>query len=430
VVVTRADDTVIEAADRLLKSFKRPATLLVAVSGGSDSLGLLLSLAELRASGHYPGMRLCACTVDHDLRAGSAEEAQWVAAVCARLGVQHVTRCWSGTKPQAGLQAAARARRYALLVDAAGEAGADAILSAHTLDDQRETVAMRVARSQEGIGLSGMADAVLLDGTLWLLRPFLGLGRAEIRSFLQERGQGWIDDPSNSNPKFERVRVRVRSGDDLRVSATAPNQRFSLSLRGADFLRDRVQAASEAFLLSPDGVHAALSDPAAWRALLLLAATAGGRPHVIEARAAGRLRAFLASDTLSRLTAGRVVFDRRRDGLYLYRECRDIAALTVPSGGVALWDDRYRVANRGSRAVIVTASDEGAGKGLHGPALRAASAAPRLIFEDGGRVPDDAVLLERVIAPYTHFLPRFDLPLAQALAALCGRLPFLSPPNE
>lgn len=426
--MARADDTVIEAADRLLKSFKRPVTLLVAVSGGSDSLGLLLSLAELCASGHYPGMRLCACTVDHDLRAGSAEEAQWVEAVCARLGVQHVTRCWSGTKPQAGLQAAARARRYALLVDAAGEAGADAILSAHTQDDQRETVAMRAARSQEGIGLSGMADAVLLDGTLWLLRPFLGLGRAEIRSFLQERGQGWIDDPSNSNPKFERV--RVRSGDDPEVSATEPSQRFSLSLRGADFLRDHVRATDGTYLLSPDGIRAALGDPAAWRALLLLAATAGGRPHVIEARAAGRLRAFLASDTLSRLTAGRVVFDRRRDGLYLYRECRDIAALTVPSGGVALWDDRYRVANRTDRAIIVTASDEGAAKGLHGPALRAASAAPRLIFEDGGRVPDNAVLLERVIAPYTHFLPRFDLPLAQALAALCGRLPFLSPPNE
>jgi tRNA(Ile)-lysidine synthase len=428
VVVTRADDTVIEAADRLLKSFKRPVTLLVAVSGGSDSMGLLLSLAELCASGHYPGIRLCACTVDHDLRAGSAEEAQWVATVCAHHGVHHLTRRWSGLKPQAGLQAAARAKRYALLVDAAGEAGADAILSAHTLDDQHETVTMRATRSQEGVGLSGMADAVLLESAIWLLRPFLGLGRAEIRSFLQERGQGWIDDPSNSNPKFERV--RVRSGDDPRVSAVEPNQRFSLSLRGAYFLRDRVQAASEAFLLSPNGVHAALGDPAAWRALLLLAATAGGRPHVIEARAAGRLRAFLASDTLSRLTAGRVVFDRRRDGLYLYRECRDIAAVTVPPEGVALWDGRYRLANRGGRAIIVTASDEVGGKGLRGPALRAASAAPRLIFERGGRVPDGAVLSERLIAPYTHFLPRFDLPLAQALAVLCGRLPFLSPPNE
>ncbi|MDP9590164.1 UNVERIFIED_ORG: tRNA(Ile)-lysidine synthase [Shinella zoogloeoides] len=426
--MARADDSVIEAADRLLKSFKRPATLLVAVSGGSDSLGLLLSLAELCATGDYPGIRLRACTVDHDLRAGSAEEAQGVAQICARLGVAHVTRRWSGPKPQAGLQAAARASRYALLVDAAGETGADAILSAHTLDDQRETVAMRASRSKEGIGLSGMADAVLLEGAIWLLRPFLGIGRAEIRSFLGEREQGWIDDPSNSNPKFERV--RVRSGDDPRLSATEPGRRFSLAVRGADFLRDHVQATHETFTLSPNGVRAALGDPAAWRALLLLAATAGGRPHIIEARAAGRLRAFLASDTLSRLTAGRVVFDRRRDGLHLYRECRDVPVLAVPAASVALWDGRYRLANRTDRAIVVTASGEGAGQGLHGPALRAASAAPSLIFEDGARVPDGAVRLERVIAPYTHFLPRFDLPLAQTLAALCGRLPFPAPPNE
>lgn len=425
--MARADDTVTEATDRLLKSFKHPVTLLVAVSGGGDSLGLLLSLAGLCASGQFPGIRLCACTVDHDLRAGSADEAQWVAAVCAHHGVPHVTRRWDGPKPQAGLQAAARAARYGLLVDAARQTGADAILSAHTLDDQRETVTMRAARSQDGIGLSGMADAVLLDGAVWLLRPFLGIGRAEIRAFLDEHGQRWIDDPSNSNPQFERV--RVRSGDVSRLSAPEPGMRLSLARGGAAFLHDHARAENDAFGLSTAGIRIALDDPAAWRALLLLAATAGGRPHVIEARAAGRLRAFLASDTLSRLTAGRVVFDRRRDGLYLYRECRGIADLVVPAGSIDVWDGRYRLTNRTDRIIVVTACGAGAGQGLRGPALRAARAAPRLVFEHGGRVPDDAVVQERVIAPYAHFLPRFDLPQAQALAALCGCPSFASPPN-
>src|SRR5690606_131180 len=168
------------------------ARLMIAVSGGSDSTGLLVALATLCATGRHPHITLSACTVDHGLRASSAGEAAAVAALCVRHGVPHVTRRWQGAKPQAGLQAAARAKRYELLCDAAVEMQADAILSAHTRDDQAETVAMRAARAADGIGLSGMADAVLLDGAVWLLRPFLGIDRETIRSFLRENGEGWI----------------------------------------------------------------------------------------------------------------------------------------------------------------------------------------------------------------------------------------------
>ncbi|MFT4160396.1 MAG: tRNA lysidine(34) synthetase TilS, partial [Shinella sp.] len=172
------------------------------------------------------------------------------------------------------------------------------------------------------------------------------------------------------------------------------------------------------------------ADPAGWRGLLLLAATAGGRVHVLETRSAGRLRTFLASGTLSRMTVGRVVFDRRRDGLYLYRECRDIAPLALPAGAAGVWDGRFRLVNGTRRTIIVSAAGQVAVEGLQGPALRAHHAAPCLKFEDGAPLGAGMVDIAPVIAPYARFLPRFDLPAAQALAQLAGCPSFASPPNE
>jgi tRNA(Ile)-lysidine synthase len=408
----------------------RPATLLIAVSGGSDSTGLLVALAKLCATGRYPALTLHACTIDHGLRTGSREEALWVEALCKRYGVPHITRRWEGDKPGAGLQAAARAKRYALLVDAALDVGADAIVSAHTRDDQAETIAMRAERAPEGIGLSGMAEGVLLNGSVWLLRPFLRVDRFMIRTFLAAQRETWIDDPSNANPRFERVRVRQRGS--VPGATRANGERAAVSQRAADFVAGNVRVEHGCFLLAPPAVDVTLSDPAAWRGLLLLAVTAGGRVHGLESASAERLRDFLASGRLSRTTAGRVVFDRRRDGLYLYRECRGIEALLVPAGATGVWDRRYRVANPTDRAVIVTATGdrETRGAGLRGPALRAGRALPSLTFEDGGRVADAGVTVEPVIAPYAAFLPLFDLPLANALADILGGAPFPSPPNE
>lgn len=429
--MARAEQSVVAAAGHFLDSFKRPARLLIAISGGSDSTGLLVALATLCATGHYPGISLVACTVDHALRSGSAEEAVAVEALCARYGVPHVIRRWDGEKPATGLQAAARGKRYDLLADAATAADADAILSGHTRDDQNETVAMRAERSPEGVGLSGMADAVLLHGSVWLLRPFLAVDRAEVRVFLDAHGETWIDDPSNLNPRFERVRIRQRDGaPELGRDA---GDRLASSESAAEFLARSVVRDHEAFVLDAGAIDIALSDPAAWRGLLTLVAATGGRVHMLETASAARLRIFLASGRLSRLTAGRVVFDRRRDGLFLYRECRGIEPIVLQAGVAAVWDGRYRVTNNTHQAIVVSAAgNEGddAGEGLRGPVLRARKAMPRLKFEHGETVADDTGFLQAVVAPYRLFLPRFDLPLANALADILGNPAFPSPPNE
>lgn len=429
--MARAEQSVVAAAGHFLDSFKRPARLLIAISGGSDSTGLLVAVAMLCATGRYPGISLFACTVDHALRPGSADEATTVSTLCARYGIPHITRRWEGDKPATGLQAAARAKRYELLADVATATGADAILSAHTRDDQAETVAMRAERATEGVGLSGMADAVLLRGSIWLLRPFLAVDRADVRAFLVAHGETWIDDPSNLNPRFERVRIRQREGAP--EAGHEAGDRLASSESAAAFLIGNVVRDHEAFVLDAGAIDIALSEPTAWRGLLMLAAMIGGRVHMLEAASAERLRHFLASGRLSRLTAGRVVFDRRRDGLFLYRECRGVEPMLLPAGATAVWDGRYRVTNNAPQAIVISAagneSDDG-GEGRRGPVLRARKAMLRLKFGDGTLVADDAGFFQAIVAPYRLFLPRFDLTLANALAGILGNPAFPSPPNE
>lgn len=210
------------AVTRFLNSFHKPTRLLVAVSGGGDSIGLLIALDEALKSGRLSGFSLFACTIDHGLRADSADEARWVGALCAGRGISHLTRSWSGPRPQRGLQAAAREARYALLVEAACDVGAAAIVTAHNSDDQRETVAMRGSRRNDGAGLAGMAPATLVQNAVWLLRPLLGVPREDIRAFLRCRGQGWLDDPSNVNRAFERVRVRLDARSGAGETEAAP----------------------------------------------------------------------------------------------------------------------------------------------------------------------------------------------------------------
>ena len=171
-----APHVAVDTAKQFLSTFKAPGRLLVAISGGSDSNGLLLALADAIAGGGFSGFSLCACTVDHGLRAQAADEARKVAALCAARGIPHVTRVWRGEKPKTGIQAAARQARYRLLADAAEEIGATCILAGHTADDQAETIAMRQSRSQpDAAGLAGMAGGVLVDRRVWVLRPFLSL---------------------------------------------------------------------------------------------------------------------------------------------------------------------------------------------------------------------------------------------------------------
>jgi tRNA(Ile)-lysidine synthase len=193
-------------AKSLFADLVHAPALVLAVSGGPDSTALLVLAARWRAA-LKRGPRLLAVTIDHGLRPGSAGEARSVKRLATRLGVRHRTLRWTGPKPKTGLPEAARAVRYSLLAAAARAASAMHVLTAHTLDDQAETVLIRMARGSGPSGLCAMARETPLEG-LALVRPLLDLPKARLIATLEAIGIAFADDPSNRDPRFTRSRLR------------------------------------------------------------------------------------------------------------------------------------------------------------------------------------------------------------------------------
>src|SRR4051794_27035418 len=176
----------------------------VAVSGGPDSLALLLLATAAR-----PGL-VEAATIDHGLRPEAREEAALVAQVCDQLGVPHaiLTARWSEL-PETAIQERARKQRYLLLGYWAEERGLDALATAHHAEDQAETLLMRLARGAGVRGLAGMRPRSVSPGAhVRLVRPLLGWRRAELEQVCSAAGVTPAADPSNEDERFERVRVR------------------------------------------------------------------------------------------------------------------------------------------------------------------------------------------------------------------------------
>jgi tRNA(Ile)-lysidine synthase len=176
------------------------ALVLVACSGGADSLALAGALSFVAAR---TGLRAGGVTVDHGLQRGSAERAEEVAGLLRGLGLDPVESVAVPVGRHGGPEAAAREARYAALNEAAERLGARAVLVGHTLDDQAETVLLRLARGSGARSLAGMARS----GERYR-RPFLGLTRAEVRRACLAMGLAPWDDPHNEDPAYARVRVR------------------------------------------------------------------------------------------------------------------------------------------------------------------------------------------------------------------------------
>ena len=178
--------------------------VLLAVSGGPDSLALLHLAVRWRDQGGPP---LHAVTVDHGLRAESRAEAEWVAGWVAALDVPHTICTWLGEKPQSRLQERARDERYRLIGNLARDIDADVLMTGHHGDDQAETILFRLLRGSGIGGLAGMARVSQRDG-LRLVRPLLDFAKADLIGICETAGQPFFRDPSNENSRFARTRLR------------------------------------------------------------------------------------------------------------------------------------------------------------------------------------------------------------------------------
>jgi tRNA(Ile)-lysidine synthase len=243
-------------ADALFSGLENLRGLILAVSGGPDSTALLV-LAARWAKRRKRAPKLVAVTIDHGLRPQAAQEAAAVKRLARRLGVAHRTMHWRGRKPKSGLQEAARIVRYRLLAQAAARAGYAHVLTAHTLDDQAETVLFRLARGSGLVGLGGMAHASPLsaggDQIAFLVRPLLRLPKARLLATLRAAGVAYSEDPTNLNPRFTRTRLRTLlprlAHEGLDACGLA---RFAERMRRADAtIEFAVRAARDALAPNP-----------------------------------------------------------------------------------------------------------------------------------------------------------------------------------
>jgi tRNA(Ile)-lysidine synthase len=303
-----------------------------------------------------PITSLVVLTVDHGLRDGSRAEAEQVARFCAALGVEHHILTWTGEKPRTGIQAKARAARYDLLAGWCLSHGIAALLTAHTMDDQAETVVMRKMRTDSMKSLAGIWPESRWNG-IRVVRPLLRSRREELRGVLRQAGVTWSDDPANTNPLFERVRVRAALAEDdvARLAAVAEEARAqanTLAAVAAAWLRSQAVVETVGLLRLPRSLFAGLAAKAEMAEIICRAVhmAGGGRA---EPSAIDSLLARILAGEVFRSTLGGVLVAVRNAEILIGREPARISAAPVAVGEKPLlWDSRFRISAPAGSTVV------------------------------------------------------------------------------
>ena len=354
-----------EVRPQLDRAFAGAGCVLIAVSGGADSMALMHLAARWRTSRAAAGPSLHVATVDHGLREAAAAEAQWVAECCACLGLPHSILVWQDPKPATGIQDSARAARYHLLARLAQtlSPAPRVIAVAHTLDDQAETLLMRLARGSGVDGLAAMAARRKddrIEGGIDIVRPLLAVPKARLVATLQAAGLDWLEDPSNAAERFERVRLRRHapalaaiglSNASLALSASRlMRARRALEAATRDLERSAVDYHAGAFARIAGATLVQAPEEIALRLVSRIIERLGGeaRPPPMAqmetllarlAAAAGEGRRFAQS------VAGCLVSRGDDEAIDVFRESgrTGLPVLTLEPGAAAIWDNRFHV---------------------------------------------------------------------------------------
>ena len=340
-----------EEADALFMPLSAFPRLGVAVSGGSDSLALLVLIAEWRQRRPRP-LAIRVFTINHGLRAESADEARYVAQMAARFGLTCHTLCWTGEKPSANRQAAARAARQALLTDAVRAWAGGALVLGHHLDDQAETFLLRLARGSGAYGLAAMRMRDDWDDVP-VMRPLLSVTKARLQATLRARGIKWCEDPSNTDEAYARIRVRalMPALADEGISAARLGETAARLGRVAAAIDVRVrQFCGDHVEHHPAGpIRVALAPLADEPEEILLRVFArlirqvAGQPYTPRLDRLERLVGVLADGASVQATLGGAVARREGGQVFFWREAgrTGIAPLRVTGPGRWVWDNRF-----------------------------------------------------------------------------------------
>ncbi|MGB3336555.1 MAG: tRNA lysidine(34) synthetase TilS [Devosia sp.] len=330
--------------------------IALAVSGGADSLALML-LAQRWAVSLAAGPRLVVYSVDHELRPEAAEEVAMVLVAAGKLGLAARGLAWTGAKPATGVQDAARTARYRLMGAAMAEDGATVLLTAHHLQDQAETVLMRMAHGSGIEGLKGMTSMAVVEGVR-VHRPLLGVDPSALRAVVDAAGLAPAVDPSNIDPHYERVRWR-RAVPELAALGLDAGAVALFADRMAEADAAIAQMADGCFteIVRLDGFGAArielaalvgLSPAISTRLLSRVLNIVGGRQKPRALGQVERLRQTIAEAGLAKATTVLGCVIRIKDGaVAVAREPgRSLPsdALLAPHGEL-VWDERFRIVN-------------------------------------------------------------------------------------
>jgi tRNA(Ile)-lysidine synthase len=312
----------------------------VALSGGGDSLAVLV-LASAWAARN--GRRLLALTVDHGLHPQSPAWTAFAGQAARRLGAEPRALVWRGDKPATGLSAAARRARHGLLAEAAREAGAATILFGHTADDVAEAEVMRSASTPSLGRLKEWSPSpVWPEGRgLFLLRPFLGTRRRDLRRLLQTKGLAWLEDPANADLRFGRARARLALAETPDVPCgPASSARPDLDL---DLLGVRI-GAEGSFRLPRAGLKP--GEAGARHVLSCAVACAGGQADPVRGAALQRILEGAASGATFTASLGGASIQALPDHLDITREAGSIrragaAPMALTAGSSGVFDGRF-----------------------------------------------------------------------------------------
>ncbi|WP_439136751.1 tRNA lysidine(34) synthetase TilS [Roseicyclus sp.] len=371
-----------------------PPAIGLAVSGGGDSMAML---ALAHAWARVMGIGLRVVTIDHGLRPAAADEAAMVAAECAALGHAHDTLHWQWDG-HGNLQDAARQARRDLIGAWRGDLAH--VLFAHTQDDQAETVLLRLLRGSGVEGLAAMSPARAVrdaSGQWWLLRPLLTERREDLRHYAVTLKTPFVDDPSNDDPRFDRVRARhaiatlglsveglAQTADRMARAAQACRARVA-DIAGRIVTEERVNALSTGDLLIDRDGLAGVERDSQMRLLAAALQWVASSPY--------RPRAHALEGLLDRLLAGGggtlhgVDATPRAAAIRLSRESAALRDRQIPACAGACWDGRWVVGKAAPSGVTLRAlgpdgwAQRTESKAFSGPA-RAAYAWPALFRDD------------------------------------------------
>ena len=318
----------------------------VAVSGGVDSLALALLIDQI--------CPIETVTVDHGLRSDAADEARYVGELMAKHGIPHTILTWQGEKPESGIQAAAREARYKLIEAWCITKEIPNLVLAHHMDDQAETFLLRLSRGSGVYGLASMAEKSPLlggDSPITILRPLLKVTKEQLKATLTEMGQEWIEDPSNSDLQYDRVKAReylaaptLLNLDSAKLADTASRMqraKEALDYYAGALLEEAVTLHASGYADVDIKALCAAPDETGLRALARLVRHISGAVYSPRLDKLERAyEAFSGNDYKGQTLSGCQII-ASGDGVIIVRESASVDASAW--SGAGLFDGRYHI---------------------------------------------------------------------------------------